>query len=147
MSETKLIDDGGQITLDTPFDLAVPDAPTRCKRAIEKLQEDGGHLLTLREVRGLKEKDITRLSGCGRTTWWQLERALNDLPRSILYPQPPDPPRIEMASDATLRDLFAAAALTGINTNPLWDDSTSETMAIVAYKQADAMIAARSEKP
>ena len=59
----------------------------------------------------------------------------------------------------TDRDTFAAAALTGYNANPVWDDTDSLIVAEQAYADADAMLrerertnhaavpAARAEEP
>lgn len=45
----------------------------------------------------------------------------------------------------TLRDYFAAAALTGILANPAYNDTTAEADAQLALFEADAMLEARKE--
>lgn len=44
----------------------------------------------------------------------------------------------------TLRDYFAAKAMEGWTANPLPNDSSIQEVAEWAYRQADAMLAARS---
>ena len=44
----------------------------------------------------------------------------------------------------TVRDYFAAKAMQGWTSNPLPDDSSIQDVAAWAYRQADAMLAARS---
>lgn len=44
----------------------------------------------------------------------------------------------------TLRDYFAAKAMQGWTANPLPNDSSIQEVAEWAYRQADAMLAARS---
>lgn len=44
----------------------------------------------------------------------------------------------------SLRDYFAAKAMQGWTSNPLPDDSSIQDVAAWAYRQADAMLAARS---
>ena len=44
----------------------------------------------------------------------------------------------------TDRDTFAAAALTGYNANPAWDDVPASIVAEQAYGDADAMLRARN---
>jgi hypothetical protein len=44
----------------------------------------------------------------------------------------------------TDRDTFAAAALTGYNANPAWDDVAASIVAEQAYADADAMLRARN---
>jgi hypothetical protein len=44
---------------------------------------------------------------------------------------------------AALRDTFAAAALTGYNANPAWDDVPASIVAEQAYGDADAMLCER----
>ncbi|MTC16563.1 hypothetical protein [Providencia alcalifaciens] len=55
--------------------------------------------------------------------------------------------RVEMASDATLRDYLASKAMNGILSNPaMIDTSTDQTLEWVAknaYQAADAMLKAR----
>lgn len=55
--------------------------------------------------------------------------------------------RVEMASDATLRDYFAAKAMNGIlANNAMIDTATDQTLEWVAknaYQMADAMLKAR----
>ncbi len=55
--------------------------------------------------------------------------------------------RVEMASDATIRDYFAAKAMNGILSNSaMIDTSTDQTLEWVAknaYRMADAMLKAR----
>ena len=53
--------------------------------------------------------------------------------------------RIEQLEEA-LRDQFAMAALTGIITNPIYDQMTSEKVAEISYFIADAMLEFRKEK-
>lgn len=43
----------------------------------------------------------------------------------------------------TLRDYFAAKALQGMSANPYFDDYEFDTVAEMAYAQADEMLAAR----
>ena len=45
----------------------------------------------------------------------------------------------------TLRDFFAAKAMQGWTANPLPDDSSIQDVAAWAYRQADAMIEARTK--
>jgi len=54
-----------------------------------------------------------------------------------------------MATDATLRDLFAGMALQGYASHPLADSRNGEAdrYAAAAYRFADAMLLARKEKP
>ena len=47
------------------------------------------------------------------------------------------------APGMSLRDWFAEMALRGMHANPLWDDEDFYEMAVAAYQQADAMLAAR----
>jgi hypothetical protein len=47
-------------------------------------------------------------------------------------------------SRVDLRDTFAAAALTGYNANPAWDDTGSLIVAEQAYADADAMLRMRN---
>jgi hypothetical protein len=51
----------------------------------------------------------------------------------------------EIASEPTLRDLFAMAALEGVLANAD-SEGTAETFAKVCYKAADAMLEAREKK-
>lgn len=55
--------------------------------------------------------------------------------------------RVEMASDATLRDYFAAKAMQGILANPAQldnvNDKSAEWVSRDAYLVADAMLKAR----
>lgn len=53
-----------------------------------------------------------------------------------------DGKRMEMASDATLRDYFAAKAMASIPLSLNADEQ--QIIALAAYAQADAMIKARS---
>lgn len=53
--------------------------------------------------------------------------------------------RIEQL-EAALRDQFAMAALTGIITNPVYDEMTCEIVAKISYSIADAMLEARKKK-
>lgn len=48
---------------------------------------------------------------------------------------------------ATLRDQFAMAALSGLGADPNTADMECETVARCCYKMADAMLAAREDKP
>ena len=50
----------------------------------------------------------------------------------------------EYSTDITLRDLFAAFTLAGLNANPVIDIN-SETSAKIAYEDADAMLAEREK--
>ncbi|SUD77842.1 hypothetical protein [Pseudomonas putida] len=43
----------------------------------------------------------------------------------------------------TIRDYFAAKALQGMSANPYFDDYDFDTVAEMAYAQADEMLAAR----
>jgi hypothetical protein len=45
----------------------------------------------------------------------------------------------------TLRDYFAAKAMQGWTANPLPNDSSIQDVAAWAYRQADAMLAARTK--
>ena len=45
----------------------------------------------------------------------------------------------------TIRDYFAAKAMQGWTANPLPNDSSIQDVAAWAYRQADAMIAARAK--
>ena len=45
----------------------------------------------------------------------------------------------------SMRDYFAAATLTGLNANPIHEKSDYCDLAIVSYKQADAMMEARKK--
>ena len=45
----------------------------------------------------------------------------------------------------TLRDYFAAKAMQGWTANPLSNDSSTQDVAAWAYRQADAMLAARTK--
>ena len=47
----------------------------------------------------------------------------------------------------TLRDWFAGQALTGMLTNPMYDDNHSANVAQQAYMQADAMLLEREKEP
>ena len=46
----------------------------------------------------------------------------------------------------TLRDYFAGQVLTGLYAKPFNTDTSYKDLAIIAYKAADAMIAAREKK-
>ncbi len=55
--------------------------------------------------------------------------------------------RVEMASDATIRDYFAAKAMQGLLSDPdagMLDDDMSR-WAMLSYKMADAMLRAREK--
>jgi hypothetical protein len=56
-----------------------------------------------------------------------------------------DNPVVVENQGLSLRDYFAAAALTGLTVNS--NDRTYETDAMMAYKYADAMLAERLRKP
>lgn len=45
----------------------------------------------------------------------------------------------------TLRDYFAGQALQGMYSNASFDDVIKQALAVVAYKQADAMMKARGD--
>lgn len=49
------------------------------------------------------------------------------------------------APGMTLRDYFAAKAMQGWSANPIPQDATIQDVAAWAYRQADAMLAARNE--
>jgi|KBSSwiStaDraftv2_1062776.scaffolds.fasta_scaffold08946_11 hypothetical protein len=49
--------------------------------------------------------------------------------------------------EPTLRDMFAAAALTGLLSRAVDFAGEPEDLADLAFEQADAMIAARGKKP
>lgn len=57
--------------------------------------------------------------------------------------------RVEMASDATIRDYFAARAMNGLLANhqstPLGVSFKPDSLAGVAYRMADAMLRAREK--
>lgn len=57
----------------------------------------------------------------------------------------PNPVYFERDTDRgmTLRDYFAAAAITGFNACPSFSDESHESVARMAYEQADAMLKAR----
>jgi hypothetical protein len=55
---------------------------------------------------------------------------------------------LEAAADEltmTLRDRFAAAALTGMHANAEWNNASDNNMAAQAYDQAEAMLRARAQ--
>jgi hypothetical protein len=51
----------------------------------------------------------------------------------------------EWMNGMTLRDYFAAKAMQGWTANPLPNDSSIQDVAAWAYRQADAMLAARTK--
>ena len=52
--------------------------------------------------------------------------------------------QMNKADAERLRDTFAAAALTGYNANPAWDDVAASIVAEQAYGDADAMLRVRN---
>ncbi|WP_232093928.1 MULTISPECIES: hypothetical protein [Serratia] len=82
-----------------------------------------------------------------RGYWIDGENVMSDAFMGGVYDG--DSKRQEMASDATIRDYFAAKAMQGMLSNPgMWDllnERHAQSVAKDAYIMADAMLKARDQ--